>query len=468
MCKVVAAFSTPEVHVRTGVVALTLAVLVIAPRAAHAQFSFDARRIGMGGVSLSRDGNVRRYNPAYRAVKNRSSVSGAPKFSMPVPLGLIQFMKDHPLNQLGHDPAFNPSSTAFNPVELMNLVFNPPIFYEVRPAPAPTNDVEFTVGRNQLVMNLGGARVLIPEDKFGLGTTSRLLDFGMGFGGVHVGVMGFLQYDVGFTLDSALRQALTDTVVGFQPSTNYNILGDGVAQAGFAPTISFATRVMRGKGGGDDSDDGIYVGVAGHYYVGASYARARGPAGFVTGNPIFGSTPLGVVDDTLYTANGTLQGHGFGGDAGIAWITGPFEVGFGANDIGAELTWSDTKVQWIHYNAGTDSISTTLVANHVQSKTKLPITYVANAAMRMGTGTTVGGDVVNSGRGSVIHVGVEQRTGPFALRGGVARDQRKKIQFGWGGGFRLGPLGLDVGFWTHSNSLSPERAITMATSISIY
>ena len=457
---------------RTGVVALTLAVLVLAPaRAAHAQFSFDARRIGMGGVSLSRDGNVRRYNPAYRAVKNRSNISGAPKFAIPVPLGLIQFIKDHPLNQLSHDPTFNPESSAFNPVELMNLVFNPPIFYEVKKAPAPTNDVAFTIGRNQLVMNLGGARVLIPEDKFGLGTTSRLLDMGVGFAGFHVGVMGFLQYDVGFTLDSALRRALTDTVAGFQPSTNYNILGDGVAQVGFAPTVSFATRVMRGAGGAgggsDNSDDGVYVGVAGHYYMGGTYGRATGPGGFTTGNPIFGTTPLAILDDTLYTSNKAF-GHGVGGDAGIAWITGPFEVGFGANDIGAKLTWSDTKVQRIRYDATTDSISTTLLSNHVESKTKLPITYIANAAMRMGTGTTVGGDVVNSGRGSAIHIGVEQRTGPFAIRGGVARDQRKRVQFGWGGGLRLGPLGLDVGFWTHSNSLSPQRAITMATSISVY
>ncbi len=454
---------------RTGVVALTLAVLVLAPlRAAHAQFSFDARRIGMGGVSLSRDGNVRRYNPAYRAVKNRSNITGAPKFSIPVPLGLIKFLKDHPLSQLSHDPTFTPESAAFNPVELMNLIFNPPIFYEVKAAPTPTNNVEFTIGKNQLIMNLGATRVLIPEDKFGLGTTSRLLDAGVGFAGFHVGVMGFLQYDVGFTLDSLLRRALTDTVVGFLPSTNYTILGDGVAQAGFAPTVSFATRVMRGTGGGtDDADDGIYVGVAGHYYMGGTYARGRGPAGFTTGNPIFGNTPLGILDDTLYTSNKPF-GHGVGGDAGIAWITGPFEVGFGANDIGAELTWSDTKVQRIHYNPATDSVTTTLLNNHVQSKTKMPVTYIANAAMRMGTGTTVGGDVVNSGRGTAIHVGVEQRTGPFALRGGISRDQRKRVQFGWGGGLRLGPFGLDVGFWTHSNSLSPQRAITMATSISVY
>jgi hypothetical protein len=42
------------------------------------------------------------------------------------------------------------------------------------------------------------------------------------------------------------------------------------------------------------------------------------------------------------------------------------------------------------------------------------------------------------------------------------------MQFGWGGGVRLGPLGLDVGFWTHSNALSDERGITMATSLSLY
>ena len=48
------------------------------------------------------------------------------------------------------------------------------------------------------------------------------------------------------------------------------------------------------------------------------------------------------------------------------------------------------------------------------------------------------------------------------------RDQRKLIEFGWGGGVRLGPVELNVGFWTHSNSLSNERGITMATSLSVY
>ncbi|MGH7606478.1 MAG: hypothetical protein ACREME_03980 [Gemmatimonadales bacterium] len=450
---------------RHGVVVLMLAVLAFAPaQPVSAQFSFDARRVGMGGVSLTRGGSLRRYNPAYRAVKDRAD-GGGPKFSIPVPLGLIDFLREHPLDQLGDDPLFNPDSAAFNPVEIMNLVLNPPIFYEVREAPTPTNDVEFTIGKDAFVVDLGAAQVLIPEEEFGLGSTSRLLDMGFGLAGFTIGVMGFLHYEVGFTLGDSLRRVLkqADSV---QANTMYRIFGDGVAQAGFAPTISFAGRLTHGAGG-EESDDGLYLGAALHYYMGATYARGTGPAGFTTGDPVFGTTPTGLLDDTLYTSNAPF-GKGVGGDIGIAWISGPFEVGFGINDIGAELTWSDTKVQRIHYDGVTDSISTTLIATGVETTTELPITYIANAALQMGTGTTVGGDIVNSGRGTVIHVGAEQRMGPFALRGGISRDQRKKMQFGFGGGVRLGSIGLDVGFWTHSNSFADKRGITMATSIAVY
>ena len=269
---------------RTGVVAVALALLVLAPllpRQASAQFSFDARRYGMGGVSLSRDGNVRRYNPAYRAVKNKSHVAGAPKFSIPVPIGLIDFFKQHPINQLGHDPMFSPESAAFNPAALLNVIFNPPIFYEVKKAPLPTNDVAFTIGKNQLIIDLGATKVLIPEQEFGLGSTSRLLDVGAGFAGFRVGVMGFLQYDAGFTLDSTLRHFLVSDSTAL-PNTAYFVNVDGTAQAGFAPTVSYAGRVLRGAGG-DDSDDGLYLGGALHYYLGATYGRAIGPAGFTTG-----------------------------------------------------------------------------------------------------------------------------------------------------------------------------------------
>ena len=89
---------------RLGIVACAVAALVLGrPIPARAQFSFDARRIGMGGVNLGRGGSLSRYNPAYRAVPQRER-GGNPKLSIPLPLGLIQFFHDHPINQLGHDP----------------------------------------------------------------------------------------------------------------------------------------------------------------------------------------------------------------------------------------------------------------------------------------------------------------------------------------------------------------------------
>lgn len=459
---------------RTGVVALTLAVLVLVPRAAHAQISFDARRLGMGGVSLGRDGNASRYNPAYRAVKNRSGGgTGAPKVTIPVPVGLYDFFRQHPINQLTKDPMFNPDSAAFNPVALLNIVLNPPLYYDIRKPPTPTNNVEFTIGKNQLIMNLGETRVLIPDQSFGLGTSGRLLDLGAGFGGFHASVMGFVHYDLRFTLDTALRSVLKDTVP-VQPDSSYFILTDALAQTGLSPTLSYSGRVWHPAGvettngaPNPNADDGVYLGAAAHYYFGATYGRGVGPAGFTVGNPIFGVTPSVLFDGVVHTSN-RPNGHGVGADVGVAWITGPFEVGVGANDLGAELTWSDTKVQRIQYDPNGDSISTSLLANHVESKTKLPVSYIANAALRMGTGTTVGGDVFNAGRGTVIHLGAEQRTGPFAIRGGVARDQRKKLQFGFGGGLRMGGFGLDVGVWTHTNSLADTRTMTLATSISVY
>ncbi len=453
---------------RTGAVALALVVLVAASaRPARAQFSFDARRIGMGGVSLTRDGNLRRYNPAYRAVKNRPG-SGNAKLTIPVPLGLIQFFHDHPINKLGSDPMFDPKDSLFNPVELVNLVFNLPIFLEVRKAPTPTNDVTFTVGRNAFALDLGAAQVLIPEAEFGLGGTSRLLDVGFGIKGFRFGVQGFENHDIEFLLGDSLR-AFLKNADSARTNTTYNLLGNGLVQAGFAPTLSFSGRVT-GRGG--DNDDGVYLGASVRNYFGVTYYRAVGSGGFTTGDTLFaGSNPVTPqLEGLIYRDNGvgTSFGRGFGGDVGIVLVSGPMEVGVGVNDIGAKLTWQDTRVDSTYFDNVGDSIVTTVVRNHVETTTKLPVSYIANAALRMGTGTTVGGDIVNTGRGTVIHVGGEQRLGLLALRGGVSRDQRKKMQFGLGGGVRLGPLGLDVGLWTHSNSFADKRAITMATSISLY
>ena len=438
-----------------GLVALTVGV---AAQAAGQGLIFDARRIGMGGLSLGRSASLVRYNAAYGAVPEAADRRGRPRVTIPIPLGLIQFLHDHP--HLSTDPAFHPDSAGFNPILAVNTLLNLPIYLEVKKAPTPTNDVVFGIGKDSLRVNLGAAAQLVPEDQFGFGGSSRLLNPGFGIKGVRVSVLGWLHYDLGVQLNDKLLAFLRDSVEA-QPRTGYGVFGNGIAEGGFAPTVSYAGRVA------GDSSTGLYLGGALHYYLGAAYARSSISAGFTTGDSIFtGPNPVTPHDSglTSYSKPGNALGHGVGGDVGIAWISGPIELGVGVNDIGATLTWSDTRQDSVFYR---DSTFSKPFRNHVSTTTKLPVSYVANVTYTVGK-TTLGADVLNAGRGATVHVGGEQRIGLIALRGGIARDQRKRIEFGWGGGVRLGALGLDVGFWTHTNSLSNERGVTMATSFSIY
>ena len=445
---------------RASVVGLVLGILVCgSAMALPAQgLIVDARRIGMGGLALGRSSSLVRYNPAYRAVPPSAERGRGPKVTIPIPLGLIQFLHDHP--HLSSDPAFNPDSAGFNPVLVANTLLNLPLYYEIKQAPTPTNDVVFGIGKDSLRVNLGEAAKLVPEDALGFGGSSRLLDPGIAIKGVRISVMGWLQYDVGVTLGDTLLAFLRDSVPA-QPRTGYTVLGSVIAEGGIAPSIGYAGRIA------GDSSGGFYVGGALHYYLGLAYARSNVVGGFRTGDSIFtGPNPATPFDSglTSYSRMGNALGHGVGGDVGVAWISGPIELGVGVNDIGATITWSDTRQDSVFYK---DSSYSKPVANHVSTTTKLPVSYVANVTYEVGK-TTLGADVLNTGRGATVHVGGEQRLGLVVVRGGIARDQRKRIEFGWGGGLRLGGLELDVGFWTHTNSLSNERGVTMATSVSIY
>jgi hypothetical protein len=450
--------------VRTTVASFGLAALAFACAAPLSSQSFatDARRVGMGGVSLTVDRNLLRYNPAYRAVPSRQ-FAGQAKLTIPIPLGLIQFFGDHPISGLSKDPLFNPDSAAFNPVQLLDLILDPPLFYQLRKPPTPTNNVNFTIGKDNLVVDLGETQELIPADRFGIAGSIRPLDIEPGFKGVHLGVMFWLHDQVQFQLGDSLLALLKEAHPA-QHQTLYDLQDTAIVQGGIAPSIGYSGRLY-----GNDQR-ALYIGVSAHYYMGVAYGRSSGSAGFTTGDTIFAGpnvvTPS-VIGQTSYSKWGNSMGHGVGADVGLAWVSGPIVFGIGMNDIGATITWPDTRVDSLRWDKTQNKVVTYASQLHVETKTKLPVSYLANVIYTL-AGTTVGADVLNNGLGTTVHVGAEQRFGPFALRGGVSRDQRKLVQFGWGGGLRAGPIGFDVGFWTNSASLSDQRGITLATSISIY
>src|SRR5438552_15336295 len=115
---------------RPTFIRLCLALVILAAgaaRPADAQgLLTGARRIGIGGLSIDRTGNLRRYNAAYRAVPARVGQPSQPKLPIPLPLGLVRFFRDHPLLRLHEAPTFIPSPPALHPLEIVNFPLNPP------------------------------------------------------------------------------------------------------------------------------------------------------------------------------------------------------------------------------------------------------------------------------------------------------------------------------------------------------
>jgi len=449
---------------RPTFIRLCLALVILAAgaaRPADAQgLLTGARRIGIGGLSIDRTGNLRRYNAAYRAVPARVGQPSEPKLTIPIPLGLVRFFRDHPLLRLDEDPTFNPSSPGFNAVEIVNFALNPPLLYDLSKAPAPTHDAIFTSGRDWFLVDLGQAPKLVPEDPYEIGGTIRPLDPGFGIGGLRVSVMGWAHDDVRLSLGNTMRGFLRDADP-LQSNTRYSLLGDATLEFGFAPTVGFAGRLV------GNATAGLYVGGAFHYYLGVGYAQLTSDGGLTTGNTIVrGPNPATADARGLiqYAKPGQAFGHGTGGDVGAVLVAGPIEIGVGVNDLGATIIWPDTRRDSVFYRG---SGSSRLVANHLQAKTTLPVSYLANVTCTLGS-TTLGADALNGGRGTTVHVGGEHRISVLALRGGVARDPRRRFEFGYGAGLRLGTFSIDAGAWTHTNALSSERAVTMVTSLSIY
>jgi len=433
--------------------AVGLLVALAAP--ARAQwFGWDARSTGMGGIVLHRNGGLESFNVAYRSVPRREGVQGA-KLTLPIPLGILQALKD--------SVAFNFDSSYFNPIALANYILNPPVFYQLKQPPRPNNDAYLFIGKDSLVVDLGATKEIIPTDEVKVAGVNRLLNLGAGFaGGFHAGVTLWEHHKLGFTLNDSLQSFLFGNPA--RNNTLYAVNGNEIAQMGIAPGVSFSHKLASVGTGG------LYGGAGVNYYLGFVHGVAVGFAGLRTTDTIFKADSALVRTDfaTEYNKFGTGLGHGIGVDFGLAWVTDKVEIGLGINDVSTTLTWPESRVGHFVYDTTNNDFREVNETTVKDRTTKVPTTYLLNAAFEVGTNTTAGAEVRNAGFGSVIRIGVEHRIGPLALRGGLNRDLRKILQFAAGTGLRFGPFSLDVAVASNSNSLSTSRGWILASSFSVY
>ena len=162
-----------------------------------------------------------------------------------------------------------------------------------------------------------------------------------------------------------------------------------------------------------------------------------------------------------------FHGRGFGMDFGaVAFVRG-FEIGLGVNDLVHAVTWR-VDIDTLRIDTNTNDVESIPGPRNVDIDGTFPVSWNLSLAYRGLPGWTLAGTLLRTVGDPEVHLGAEKWLGSVALRGGAFLDTSRRTQGTAGAGFRFGSLGLDVGFSTHSRSLTEERGLEMGLSLALY
>ena len=451
----------------TKVTSLTIAALACALLAGAAEGQMlDARRLGMGGVVTSDVGDFTGSNIAFRAVPKGVGGSG----SIPLPLGLIQYLGDH--------PTFDSKDSLFNIYEIANVILNPPLTIQLSKPSEVSGDISIFVAQDSLRVDLADVKRVIPENSMKQGGVIHVLGIGKSFGKMFLQVSPLVHMRNELTLSDELRDALRDAVP-FTGNTRYGLTDEARAQAAVSFQAGLALRALYRAAAAEGSmtdprrngATALYLGAAPKYLLGIAYGDARGVGGVTTGDTLFAGNQPVTIDMDTQTRHAVMggdggKGTGFGSDVGAVMYWRNFELGLGLNDFGSQIKWKTTVRRHL-YDDATNEFTTTLVATDEEFTSRIPATTTVNVAKRIGR-TTIAADFVDGDLRSTMHAGAEVWFGMLALRSGLSRDQNKMAQFAGGTGYRFGKIGIDLAIATNSRNISRERGAELSASLSLY
>jgi len=428
--------------------------------------------MAMGGVSLSQiSGRLYRINPAYKAVPPH--VSNRPT-SIPIPIGIVQFIK--------YFPELDPDSPDFSAIGIVNFISNIPWAWEFKQPRDPKEGLEIWLGENQLIFDLKDAQEIIPRQGYTIGGMGHPFDLGfkVGLGGkaglLHFSlVRPFLESEIDFHLNDPLVGVLADAEP-VAPSTDYTTGANAIMQAGVTSGITWAVPLWQeGRGGTDGDGGGFWFGTGYRHYFGGGYVRLDGDLTLHSGDPIFATAGTDTFDAEFHADyyrawpnSASSVGYGNALDLGAVFRSGRFEFGAGVADLFADITWKNTQLDRSYLDPDFNQVITENVAQHFTTTTDIPISWMLNANW-YGDRVVLAANAVQQPGGFSLHTGAEFWALPWlALRGGASMDQRNRAQAGWGAGFKLGSFGIDLGFSTHNLGLTDERGVSMGLAVTLY
>jgi len=393
---------------RTLVFVVLLAVTVSVARPARAQnWSFDARRIVLGGIGDTE-------NAALGIVAEQRGYS-----SLVLPFGVFQVFKDLRV--------YDPTDVRFDPVRAAEYVASP-LHY--------TFDRDGSTSGQQFVFDIVNA--LLSRD---------------------------LNTYKGFTPSPAYVADSADDV--YIPNTNLSVTSQSTPQFVLALTGGYRARITGPSQSALGSDrNGIYLAANYHYLLGFGYEDYTMAVRFDTngqGLLTLAQTPPPIAIERQ-TSN---RGRGMAVDVGTVLVVDRWDVGFGINGIGNQITWTGLEREGFFLEslvAGGDFIQVPLGLIDEDLKVELPVNYTTSVAYHADQWLTVG-EYSRGFQGNTVRTGLEYRLGRVEFRGGT-RYSAERWQQSAGAGFTLAPgVALDVAAFGTSANLERRRNVALAFSL---
>lgn len=450
-----------------------LPLLAIAgERAASAQaYSFDARKVGMGGVGDNSNIAASMVEPA------------TPYGVIPIPIGLIQVFQNR--NQ------FDPEGDEFDPVRAIESASSP-FHYTFGRTKSDGDDPQQRFVRDlvngELSRDLSTYRgFVLPETieaqglaSGGFGGTFKFAKRSSGaFQGVYIGAGPYFSFDTTAGIDPRLTDTFASDTALYFPNSTFEIKDSAAVQLALSITFGYRARFALpgasappdagpagGAPGAAPSRDGIYVAANYRYLKGFKYLQPvttirfdTDAQGLVRNNPA--TTPLDI--DNIDASSGTGRAI----DLGVQIVRGRFEIGVGVNGIGNQIDWSDLarkRYTLTSLTQGSEFVDQTLPPPFTNVTVTLPVVTSGNFGFDAG-GWALTTNAQHGYNGNSFHGGLERRLGIFALRGGAKYSRGKwDPTYGFGVGRKVA---LDVGFFgTHAN-LNNKRETAVAVSLRI-
>ena len=439
-----------------------LAVLLLTSAASSAfaqNYSFDARRIALGGAAGT-------PNVASKLVEQKRRYK-----SFVIPVGLVKVVKN---------------ISVFYP-NLRDFDFSSAVEFATRPFHQVIGPVENHPGFNQLFADIRDARINSDPNAYSGFETSRL-DFVEGliapnwgytfmlreddrsFQGIYVGAGPYIAVRADYGVNSDFEKVLNGSGDTYLPAVTLGLDGATRHQSALDITGAYRARFPVFAGDGEEARrNGMYV-IANYHYlhgfrydeVNAELALETDAAGMVDPNP---PSPPVTIDWRT-----SRNGRGLALDFGVSFVRNRWDFGAGVSGVANRLKWSEiTQHDVALVPVGDGNVWVHLEVPPLPGVTRqieLPVAYTGDVAYHADK-WSVYNEYSRGFQGHNFRSALEYRLGAVELRG-AARMSSGNWHASGGAGFNLTrSLGLDVAVFGTQTFLEAEPHAALAISFRI-